>query len=240
MGGGYGRPGDDVGQRHVMIQFDLGRRDDRLVIVVGLRRDGEDLLPRQLGRALARLHRRLAGGVDGRQILADGVVLDLGIFKWRLQSGRAIEQRQRADQINHDDECDVSGVGLGEAVGIDAGTDKISRPQGDRLCGGLDRRRLAAQKHVAEIVEEDARPRLQFAQQCRRPEVPVWPRGCALGGSGIASCRIALGPGCGTVRHHPRPWSKYSDYSGKLRARDEVISDAKLLFRQPAAACNDG
>src|ERR1039458_589960 len=91
--------------------------------------DGENLLLGQLGRAFARLHGRLAGGVDRRQILAYRVVLDLGVLKRRLEFRRAVEQRQRADQIDHDDEGDVAGVRLGEAVSIDAGADEVSRPQ---------------------------------------------------------------------------------------------------------------
>jgi hypothetical protein len=124
----------------------------------------------------------------------------------------------------------VAGVRLAEAVGIDTGADEVSRPQSNRLCGQLERRRLAVQENVAEVAKEDPMPGLQFAQQRRRCRV-AGERPAAAGarwGSGIARW-IALGPDCGTVRHHPRPWSKYSDYSGKPRLR-KGDRDAKLAL----------
>ena len=48
------RPGDDVGQRHIRFQLDLGRSDDGLLAIVGFAWNRNDRLRREFGIGLAR------------------------------------------------------------------------------------------------------------------------------------------------------------------------------------------
>jgi len=77
--------------------------------------------------------------------------------------------------------------GLGEAVSVNAGADEVSRPQGDRLGRDLERRRLSAQKKVAQVAQKHTMPRLHLAQQRRRSGVPDERR---IAPSGVAGSHV--------------------------------------------------
>ncbi len=182
-----------------MIEFDLGWSDDGLVSVVGIRRHRKNFLFGQLGSTVARFHCRLLRRVDGRQILADRIVFDFGVLEWRPQLGRAIEKRQRANQIDDYDEGNVRSVGFGKAYRSNSGANEKVFVDGNGRSGGGNWRRLTPENQVAQVAQKNPMPGLKFAQECRS----------------IFGVNIALGPCCRDFRHHPLPGGVYPDYIEK-------------------------
>ncbi len=201
-----------------MIELDLGRGDDGLVSVVGIRRHRKNFLLGQLGSAVPRFHCGLLRRVDRRQILANRIVFDFGVLERRPQLGRTIEKRQRANQVDDYDEGNVRSVGFGKAYWSNSGANEIVFVDGNGRSGDGNRRRLTSENQVAKIVQKNPMPGLKFAQECRS----------IFGGN------IALGPCCRDFRHHPLPGGVYPDYIEKERCRGP-ISCADILLRNRAA-----
>ncbi len=95
------RPCDDVGQRNVMLQLNIGRRDDGLRAIVRFRRQGNDGLSRVLRIGLAGLSGIRAASVERREVFRRRVVDDIGLGERGLNCGVRLqgeEARCRPDQ----------------------------------------------------------------------------------------------------------------------------------------------
>src|ERR1035438_342153 len=138
------------------------------MIIVGVGRDREDLLLRQLGRAPARFRLAARPRLERRQILTQRIVVHRRVLERRAQLDWTAEQGGGREEIDETDKRDVVSVGFHEMPQTQARANKRLRRDGNWLRRGLHWRRFAAGDEIGEVAPENTQPRLQFVMQSRR------------------------------------------------------------------------
>ncbi len=162
------RPGHNVWQRNIVLQFDFGRRDDGLRPVVGFGRKRNDRLAGEFRISFTRrCTTSRAAGVDGREIFRRLVINHLVVVEgWprhdlrlkREEAGKANEQRERDDMISARLQEPVPRKRpCYEHVGPER---SWSRPQ-------FEWRKLRRRDEVAQVADEYFAPRGQLDQKPR-------------------------------------------------------------------------
>ena len=171
-GNGHGerrlRPGDHVGQGHVVVQLQVRRSDNGLGGVIGLRGHRNDRLGSQFRFASARALSVRAAGIERAQIFSGCVVDHVA----RAEAGRFNRLRmprpEGGDRPNGGGQRDMRKGGFEEPAPGRSGGDEDVRPKVPRLGSELERRGAAGPDRIRQVAEKDAMPGFDFDQQLRR------------------------------------------------------------------------
>ena len=161
-------PGNNIGRIDIVIDLDIGRRDDGLMTIIRFRRNRENALPRELRISLDSFRRMRTAGINRRQEFRGRVVngvpriesADLhDVPLWRKQRGYSPRHREH-DQVIKDRFCKSSPR---QPLG-----NKHVMPKGGGWGSDTNGRRLAAHQRIPEISPESRPPRLEVKQKAGR------------------------------------------------------------------------
>ncbi len=167
-------PGDDIRQRNVVIQLQIGRRHDRLPAIIGLPRNRKDWLwsisrlasKRWLGLQATCIQRRQEFG---------GLIVD---YVFMAESSPRLDSRLPAPDErsgpHHQQGQRMIESGLAEAAPRNMGLNKDVRPEACRFGSQAQRRLPMRTQKIRQVATENARPGRKFNEQTRAGNWPFF------------------------------------------------------------------
>ncbi len=161
------RPGHDVGHRNIVFQFHLGRRHDRLRMVIGFRRERNDRLAREFRIRLRGLSRPSAARVERGEIFRRLVIDHLRMVEGWFRLDPRLECEE-ACQSNEERQCDdVISARLQESAPRKRARYEHVRPKRSWSGAQFERGKLRRRKEVSQVADEPLPPRRQLNQKPR-------------------------------------------------------------------------
>lgn len=157
-------PSDDVGCGNILIKLDVGRRDDRLVIVASFGWHREDRLLSIGGIGFAGRGWLGIAGIERRQVFRRIEVEDLRLVEGMRGNDRRTRGQQR-DSVQRRDGQHVIAGGLGEAPPRQWLADEYVGPELRRAARDDRHLRSAPQDEVLEVVVESCAPRFDLRKE---------------------------------------------------------------------------
>src|SRR5579864_2703332 len=159
------RPGDDVGEGNVVLQFDVGRSDDGLRTVVGFRRNRNDGLRGEFWIGFRGLCWLRVAGVEWRKVFRGRVINHLGAVEGWLRYDLGLECEEARERNQKSERKDMVDDRLEKAGPREAAMHEYIRPKFGWAGLEFERRQAAWEDQVAQIAEEDFRPGGQLDQK---------------------------------------------------------------------------